>query len=122
MKRGVLILFALVMCAVMTGCTLYFGGWATSSGLVKQATDDVPLPGASVTYTSVSDPEYVVHAVTDSGGRWQTEWLKLDRYTVEFSHPDCSSVVMTRDIRDRDTDVSLGVIYLAAKESDETGE
>lgn len=120
MKRGLLILLLLLVCAATAGCTFYFGGWGTSSGRVLKDVpggDATPLPGVQVTYTSVSDPDLVWHGPTDGAGRWTTGWLKIDKYTAKFEHPDCESPEVTVDIRDRGADTPVGDVRLVPKSS-----
>ena len=78
-----------------------------------------PLPAVQVTYTSVSDPDPVWHGGTDAAGRWMTSWLKIDVYTAKFEHPDCESLEMTVDLRDRGADTPVGQVLLVPKKSDD---
>ena len=124
MKRGLLILLLLLVCAATAGCTFYFGGWGTSSGTVFGAVvaNEAPeaLVGVQVTYTSVSDPDLVVwHGVTDETGSWTTSWLKIDRYTAKFEHADCESLEMTVDVRDKGADTPVHDVLLVPKKSDD---
>ena len=122
MKRGLLILLLLLVCATTVGCTFYFGGWGTSSGQVKEAVPGgaaTPLPGVQITYTSVSDPDVVWHGMTGETGCWTTSWLKIDVYTAKFEHPDCESLEMTVDLRDRGADTPVGQVLLVPKKSDD---
>ena len=117
MKRGLAILLLLAVCAGVSGCTLksYIGGLATSSGKVVKAGTDEPIANVSVTYTSASEPPVAYSAITGDDGTWQTEWLKVNTYTVRFEHPEFASVTMTTSIRQRGADVPLGVVSLTPK-------
>ena len=120
MKRGLLILLLLLVCAATAGCTFYFGGWGTSSGQVLKAVPGgaaTPLSGVQVTYTSVSDPDVVWHGETGDTGCWTTNWLKIDSYTAKFEHADCESREMTVDIRDKGADTPVGRVLLVPSES-----
>ncbi len=121
MKRGLLILLLLLVCAATAGCTFYVGGWGTSSGQVFTAVSradeaQIGLVGVQITYASVSDPDLVWHGETDVTGRWTTSWLKIDKYEVEFTHPDFETLKMTVDIRDRGADTPVGRVTLVPKE------
>ena len=120
MKRGLLIFLLLLVCAATAGCTFYFGGWGTSSGQVWKVVPGgaaTALPGVQITYTSVSDPELVWHGVTGRTGRWTTDWLKIDRYTAKFEHPDCESLEKTVDVRDKGADTPAEDVLLVPKKS-----
>ena len=125
MKRGSLILLLFLICVATAGCTFYYGGWATSSGLVlKMAAAGgaaTPLPSVQITYTSVSDPDFVWQGETDSTGHWMTPWLKIDKYTVEFDHPDCETRTVTVDVRDKGADTPVGPIHMWPKGSSARG-
>lgn len=120
MKRGLLVFLLLAMCAAMAGCTFYFGGWGTSSGKVVKVIDgrQEPLSAVQITYTSVSDPDFKWQTQSNNEGCWTTDWLKIDRYEVQFEHPDCESVVTTADVRERggDTPVCPHPIRMVPKE------
>ncbi|HAI86303.1 MAG TPA: hypothetical protein DCL63_04855 [Firmicutes bacterium] len=121
MKRGFLVLLLLAMCAAMAGCTFYFGGWGTSSGKVVKVIGDglqEPLPAVQITYTSVSDPDFKCQTQSNNEGYWTTDWLKIDRYEVQFDHPDCESIAITADVRKRggDTPVYPHPIRMVPKE------
>jgi hypothetical protein len=120
MKRVILIFLLLLVCLTAAGCTLYFGGWGTSSGQVLKVVPGeaaIPLPGVKVTYTSISDPDLVWRGQTDETGRWTTYWLKIDRYTAKFDHIDCESLEMTVDVRDKGADTPVGPVLLLPKGS-----
>ena len=122
MKRGLLILLLLFVCAATAGCTFYFGGWGTSSGQVLKAVPGgaaTPLSGVQVTYTSVSDSDLVWHGVTDGTGSWTTSWLRIDRYTANFEHSECESLEVTVDLRDKGADTPVGQVLLVPKKSDD---
>ncbi len=121
MKRGLLILLLLLVCATTAGCTFYFGGWGTSSGTVFKAAVANEAPEAlgcvQITYTSVSDPDSVWHGETDGAGRWTTSWLKIDKYIALFEHPECESRTLTVDVRDKGADNPVPPVHLAPKKS-----
>lgn len=106
MKRGLLVFLVLAVCAATAGCTFYFGGWGTSSGKVEKTTGE-PLESVQITYTSVSDPDFVQQTVSNEDGYWMTGWLKIDRYEVKFEHRECASVVITVDVRERGGDTPV---------------
>ncbi|HAN86041.1 MAG: carboxypeptidase-like regulatory domain-containing protein [Bacillota bacterium] len=86
MKRALLATALVIMCVVLSGCTLYFGGWATAGGRVVERVDGVPVPGATVSLKSVSNPDYGLNCVTDQKGYWATPVkLKCDMYDVTVS-------------------------------------
>jgi len=105
-KRGLLVFLLLAMCAAMAGCTFYFGGWGTSSGKVVKVIDGRQelLSAVQITYTSVSDSDFKWQTQSNNEGCWTTDWLKIDRYEVQFEHPECESVVITADVRERNGD------------------
>jgi len=122
MKRGLLIFLLLLVCAATAGCTFYFGGWGTSSGQVLRVVPGgaaTPLPGVQITYTSVSDPDLVWHGETGATGSWTTGWLKIDRYTAKFKHPDCESIQETVDVRDKGADTPVDDVLLVPKKNDD---
>jgi hypothetical protein len=92
MKRALLATALVIMCVVLSGCTLYFGGWATAGGRVVERVDVddevlyVPVPGATVAFESVSNPDYGLNCLTDEEGCWATPVrLKCDMYNVTVS-------------------------------------
>ena len=120
MKRVILIFLLLLVCLTATGCTLYFGGWGTSSGQVLKVVPGeaaIPLPGVKVTYTSISDPDLVWRGQTDEAGRWMTYRLKIDRYTAKFEHAECESLEMTIDVRAKGADTPVPPVILISKAS-----
>lgn len=110
MKRGLLVFLVLAVCAATAGCTFYFGGWGTSSGKVVKVIGDglqEPLPAVQITYTSVSDPDFKYQTQSNNEGYWMTDWLKIDRYIVEFEHRECADVAITVDVRKRGGDTPV---------------
>ena len=92
MKRAFVATAVVMMCIVLSGCTLYFGGWATAGGRVVERLDNgdeamyVPVYGATVTFRSVSNPDYGLNCLTDENGDWITPVrLKCDMYHVTVS-------------------------------------
>lgn len=86
MKRALLATALVIMCVVLSGCTLYFGGWATAGGRVVERVDGVPVPGATVSLKSVSNPDYGLNCLTDEEGCWATPVrIKCDMYHVTVS-------------------------------------
>lgn len=90
MKRALLGAAIVLMCTCLTGCTLYFGGWATASGRVVECAEgsegqviQIPVCGAIVTLTSASNPDYSLNCDTDEKGYWFTPVkVKCDMYKV----------------------------------------
>lgn len=122
MKRGLLILLLLLVCAATAGCTFHFGGWGTSSGTVFGAVvaNEAPeaLVGVQVTYTSVSDPDLVVwHGVTDETGSWTTSWLKIDRYTATLALEGYATREVDVDVCYKGTDNPVPRVYLVPEKS-----
>lgn len=91
MKRALLATAVVMMCVVLSGCTLYFGGWATAGGHVVERAENgegyIPVEGATVTLKSVSNPEYGLNCLTSTDGHWATDpaKLKCDMYHVTVS-------------------------------------
>lgn len=99
MKRAFVATAVVMMCVVLSGCTLYFGGWATAGGRVVERVDSdeeglyLPVYGATVTFKSVSNPDYGLNCLTDENGNWVTPArLKCDMYNVTVSKPGYSEV------------------------------
>jgi hypothetical protein len=93
MKRALLATAMVIMCVALSGCTLYFGGWATASGRVVELVEadggqviQAPVVSATVTLRSASDPDYGLNCLTDANGEWVTPArLKCDMYNVTVS-------------------------------------
>lgn len=90
MKRALAATAVVMMCVLLSGCTLYFGGWATAGGRVVERAEDgesvAGIKGAVVTFKSVSNPDYGLNCITDENGDWVTPArLKCDMYDVTVS-------------------------------------
>lgn len=113
MRRTVAIIFGLVLCISLAGCTMttYFGGWAKVGGVVVDAESYDPLAGVQVTLTPHTNPSEKHTFVSDIDGSWKASyWIKRDRYTVVFTLNNYDSVERTEELSERWFEYDMGVV------------
>ncbi|MCR4426699.1 MAG: carboxypeptidase-like regulatory domain-containing protein [Firmicutes bacterium] len=99
MKRAFFVLAVLCLCLTTTGCLeIYFGGYASLSGMVYGQVEGQPLAGAAVEVKprTAGYPTYAT--VTNGSGAWSVPPVRLDRYDVTASKQGYTTQNKTVDV------------------------
>lgn len=123
MKRLSVLVIVSAVAMFLSGCMLYFGGYAQVSGTVYVTDGDSPNPslspggGALITFTP-STTGLPTSATAGLDGSWAMPSVRLDRYTVRVTKQGYTDFQMTYDVSKRNFAFSLDPVYLYPKADD----